>query len=576
MPPTPKRWEIFPKAPRQQYERLSHVNPLLVQVLYNRGIADPEDVDAFLASRVRFDDPFRLLGVPKAVRRIRTAIRSGEPIVVYGDFDADGVTATALLVQTLEAMGARVNPYIPHRVDEGYGLNCEALDRIAAAGARLVITVDCGIRSPVEVAHGNSLGLDMIVTDHHAIGPELPPALAVINPKQAGDPYPFKDLAGVGIAFKLAQALLLEEKRKPLAPGPLNLVETDLLDLVALGTVADLAPLLGENRSLVQRGLVELGKAQRPGIRALIEESGLRPGKVDATDIGFVLGPRLNAAGRLSTAEISYRLLTAPDSWIAAPLASELGRLNSRRQELTAEKVALARELLRPEGAARYLYFAVDAGFPPGIVGLVAGKLSEDLYRPVLVAELGPQQTHGSARSIPEFNITAALDECRDLLERHGGHAAAAGFTVRNERLEELRQRLQEIASRQLAGQELAPTLEIDMVADLADLNWATAGFLTQLEPCGYANPHPVFASMGLEVADQRPVGKEGQHLKLKVRDPAATGPQMRVVRDAIAFRMGGWAGQLPSRVDLAYTFEINEFNGEPRLQLNVKDLRPA
>ena len=576
MPPTPKRWEIFPEAPRQQYERLSHVNPLLVQVLYNRGIADPEDVDAFLASRVRFDDPFRLLGVPKAVRRIRTAIRSGEPIVVYGDFDADGVTATALLVQTLEAMGARVNPYIPHRVDEGYGLNCDALDRIAAAGARLVITVDCGIRSPVEVTHGNSLGLDMIVTDHHAIGPEFPPALAVINPKQAGDPYPFKDLAGVGIAFKLAQALLLEEKRKPLAPGPLNLAETDLLDLVALGTVADLAPLLGENRSLVQRGLVELGKAQRPGVRALIEESGLRPGKVDATDIGFVLGPRLNAAGRLSTAEISYRLLTAPDSWIAAPLASELGRLNSRRQELTAEKVALARELLRPEGAARYLYFAVDADFPPGIVGLVAGKLSDDLYRPVLVAELGPQQTHGSARSIPEFNITAALDECRDLLERHGGHAAAAGFTVCNERLEELRQRLQEIASRQLAGQELVPTLEIDMVADLADLNWATAGFLTQLEPCGYANPHPVFASMGLEVADQRPVGKEGQHLKLKVRDPAATGPQMRVVRDAIAFRMGGWAGQLPSRVDLAYTFEINEFNGEPRLQLNVKDLRPA
>ena len=576
MPPTPKRWEIFPEAPRQQYERLSHVSPLLVQVLYNRGIADPEDVEAFLASRVRFDDPFRMLGVRKAVERIRVAILSQDPIVVYGDFDADGVTATALLVQTLETMSARVNPYIPHRVDEGYGLNCDALDRIAAAGAKLVITVDCGIRSPVEVAHGNRLGLDMIVTDHHAIGPELPPALAVINPKQAGDPYPFKDLAGVGIAFKLAQALILEEKRHPTATEPLNLAETDLIDLVALGTVADLAPLLGENRSLVQRGLVELGKAQRPGIRALIEESGMRPGKVDATAIGFVLGPRLNAAGRISTAEISYRLLTAPDSWIAAPLASELGRLNTRRQELTAEKVALARVLLQPEGAEQYLYFVVDPDFLPGIVGLVAGKLSDDLYRPVLVAELGPQQTHGSARSIPEFNITAALDECRDLLERHGGHAAAAGFTVRNERLEELRQRLEEIASRHLSGQELVPTLEIDMVVDLADLNWATAEFLMQLEPCGYANPQPVFASMSLEVVDQRPVGKEGQHLKLKVRDPAATGPQMRVVRDAIAFRMGGWAGQLPSRVDLAYTFETNEFNGEPRLQLNVKDLRPA
>lgn len=576
VPPTPKRWDFLPPAPRQQFERLSHVNRLLAQILYNRGVADPDDVDAFLASRVRFDDPFHLTGVPKAVERIRTAILSGQLIVVYGDFDADGVTATALLVQTLEAMSARVHPYIPHRVDEGYGLNCDALDRIAAAGARLVITVDCGIRSPVEVAHGNRVGLDIIVTDHHAVGSELPPAIAVINPKQAADPYPFKELAGVGLAFKLAQALMLEEKRHPVAPEPMRLEEADLVDLVALGTVADLAPLLGENRSLVQRGLTELNRARRPGIQALLAEAGLRPGKVDATAIGFVLGPRLNAAGRLSTAEISYRLLTAPDPWIAAPLASELGRLNSRRQELTTEKVALARELLQPESAERFLYFVANSGFPPGVVGLVAGKLADDLYRPVLVAELGPQQTHGSARSIPEFNITAALDECRDLLERHGGHAAAAGFTVRNERLEELQRRLEMIACQQLAGQELVPTLEVDAVVELADLDWASAELLRQLEPCGYANPQPVFASFGLEVVDQRTVGKENQHLKLAVRDPAATGPQSRVVRDGIAFRLGGWSGHLPRRVDLAYTFEINEFNGEARLQLNIKDLRPA
>ena len=391
VPPTPKRWEFLPVAPRQQFERLSHVNPLLAQILYNRGIADPDDVDAFLASRVRFDDPFRLIGMPKAVERIRAAIRSGQPIVVYGDFDADGVTATALLVQTLEAMSARVHPYIPHRVDEGYGLNCDALDRIAAAGARLVITVDCGIRSPVEVAHGNRLGLDIIVTDHHAVGSELPPALAVINPKQAADPYPFKDLAGVGLAFKLAQALLLEEKRHPVAPEPMKLEEADLVDLVALGTVADLAPLLGENRSLVQRGLTELNRARQAGHPGAARGGrSADPAKWMPTAIGFVLGPRLNAAGRLSTAEISYRLLTAPDPWIAAPLASELGRLNSRRQELTAEKVALARELLQTEGVERCLYFVADPDFPPGVVGLVAGKLADDLYRPVLVAELGP------------------------------------------------------------------------------------------------------------------------------------------------------------------------------------------
>jgi single-stranded-DNA-specific exonuclease len=547
-----------------------------VQILYNRGLVDREEVDAFLAGRVLLNDPFRLIGMPEAVRRTRLAIRSAEPIVVYGDFDADGVTATALLVQTLEAMRARVSPYIPHRVDEGYGLNCDALERIAAAGARLVITVDCGIRSPLEVAYGNRLGLDFIVTDHHAIGAELPPALAVINPKQAGDPYPFKDLAGVGIAYKLAQALITEEKRHPIVAESLGLTERDLVDLVALGTVADLAPLLDENRSLVQLGLAELNNSRRPGVQALLAESGVRPGQVDATAIGFVLGPRLNAAGRLDTAEISYRLLTAPDAWIAAPLAAKLGRLNVHRQELTAEKVALARELLPSDGIERYLYFVADGEFPPGIVGLVAGKLSDELYRPVLVAELGPQQTHGSARSIPEFNVTAALDECRDLLERHGGHAAAAGFTVRNERLAELRQRLEQIASNQLAGRELAPTLAIDAIAELSELDWAAAELLKQLEPCGYANPQPVFASFGLEVVDYRAVGRESQHLKLTVRDPSAMGPQARVVRDAIAFRMGEWAGRLPRNVDLAYTFEINEFNDDAQLQLNVKDLRPA
>jgi single-stranded-DNA-specific exonuclease len=574
MLPTPKRWEFLPPVPLQQYERLSHIHRLLIRILAHRDIVEPAEVDAFLAGRVRFDDPFRLVGVPEAVHRTRAAIQSGEPIVVYGDFDADGVTATALLVQTLDAMHARVSPYIPHRVDEGYGLSCDALDRIAAAGARLVITVDCGIRSPAEVAHANCLGMDLIVTDHHSVGSELPPALAVINPKQAGDPYPFKDLSGVGLAFKLAQALMLEQKRHPIGTDPIPLTEMDLVDLVALGTVADLVPLLGENRSLVQRGLVELNKARRPGIKALLAESGLKPGQVDATAIGFVLGPRLNAAGRLSTADISYRLLTASDPWIAAPLASELGRLNSRRQELTAETVALARELLPPDGAEQYLYFVADPSFLPGIVGLVAGKLAEDLYRPVLVAERGPLQTHGSGRSIPEFNITAALDECRDLLER--GHAGAAGFTVRNERLEELRHRMEEIASQQLAGQQLVPTLQIDALVELADLDWATAELLRQLEPYGFANPQPVFASLGLEVVDHRTVGREAQHLKLTVRDPAATGPQARVVRDGIAFRMGEWAGRLPRRIDLAYTFEINEFNGEARLQLNVRDLRPT
>ena len=455
MPLTSKRWDIAPPVPRRQLDRLSHLHPLLTQILFNRGVTDPEDADAFLNGRARFDDPSRMRGIPEAVARIRATIRSGEPIVVYGDFDADGVTSTALLVQALTALGAHVSPYIPHRVDEGYGLHNDALDKIAATGARLVITVDCGIRSPIEVAHGQALGLDMIITDHHSIQLDadgrdlLPSAFAVINPKQQADHYPFRDFAGVGLAFKLAQALLLAEQREPILSAPPALEERDLLDLVALGTVADLAPLLGENRSLVQRGLAELTKPRRPGIQAMLEEAKVAPGKVDATAIGFVLGPRINAAGRLKHAKLSYDLLTAPDTLTARPLAEELAALNRERQNLTLAKVELAQQQIaadrdgRGDQGDRYLYLVAHPDFESGIVGLVAGRLVEDLYRPVLVAKVGDEETHGSARSISEFNITAALDECRELLVRHGGHAAAAGFAVKNENLETLRARLE-------------------------------------------------------------------------------------------------------------------------------------
>ncbi|MCX7707623.1 MAG: single-stranded-DNA-specific exonuclease RecJ [Anaerolineae bacterium] len=577
MTPAFKRWDIAPVLPRRQRDRMSHLHPLLAQILFNRGITDPEEADAFLTGRVRFTDPFRMKGIRAAVERIRAAIRAREPIVVYGDFDADGVTATALLVQTLCALGADVRPYIPHRVDEGYGLHCDALDRLAAEGARLVITVDCGIRSAPEVAHGNALGLDMIVTDHHSIQRDahgrdlLPPALAVINPKQQGETYPFADFAGVGLAFKLAQALLLAERQEPLLSRPPDLQERDLLDLVALGTVADLAPLLGENRSLVQRGLAELNKPRRPGIQAMLEEARLAPGKVDATAIGFVLGPRINAAGRLDSAGLSYDLLTAADALTAQRLAGRLGELNRDRQDRTQQLVDLAKERIGQGGGDRYLYLVADRGFHPGIVGLVAGRLAEELYRPALVAEITDDETHGSARSIPEFNITAALDACCDLLIRHGGHAAAAGFAVRNENLPTLQARLEAIAEEELSGQDLAPSLAIDAEVSLAEFDFALVKQLALLEPCGYANPQPVFASLGLEVVSARPVGAEGKHLKLQVRAPRSP-----AIWDAIAFRMGEWFADLPRRVDLAYAIEINEFNGRSTLQLNVKDIRPA
>jgi single-stranded-DNA-specific exonuclease len=337
--------------------------------------------------------------------------------------------------------------------------------------------------------------------------------------------------------------------------------------------------LMGENRRLVKEGLAQLGRPRRPGIQALMDEARLYAGRVRAADIGFVLGPRINAAGRLESAMLAYDLLTAPDALTARGLADALGALNRKRQALTLELAARAKEKIAVEGMDRDLYLVSDPGFPSGIVGLVAGRLAEELYRPVMLVEEDQNDSgnsRGSARSIPEFNVTAALDECRELLVRHGGHAMAAGFTVPNTLLPELRARLEAIARRELGGQDLAPTLRIDAAVRPSDLDWATLALLEELEPHGEENPQPIFVSYGLEVKEGRTVGRESQHLKLVVRDPGASGPSARAFWDAIGFGLGYWASQLPDRVDLAYTFESNEFNGDRRLQLNIKDLRPS
>ncbi|MBC8447009.1 MAG: single-stranded-DNA-specific exonuclease RecJ [Chloroflexi bacterium] len=585
MPVPTKRWQVYPPLPDSLRARFPHLSPLVLQILYNRGITDAAEVETFLGGRLVFDNPFRLQGMNEAVARIRQAVGGGEPIAVYGDFDADGVTATALLTQTLEALGAQVQPYIPHRVDEGYGLNKGALSKLARQGVRLVITVDCGIRSVEDVAHARQQGLDVIVTDHHSVGPELPLAVAAINPKRKDCPYPFKELAGVGVAFKLAQALLRVESsmRRRGAPA-IPLREEDLLDLVAVGTVADVVPLLGENRHLVQRGLERLNPSppqgpegqgqrydypQRTGLRALMQKANVKPGKVSAMDIGFRLGPRLNAAGRLESAMLSYDLLRTTDDAVSGELAQKLDDLNRRRQKLTLETQEQARAQIEEEGADAFLHLVAREDILAGIAGLVAGRLTEELYRPTVVVEWGQKLSRGSARSIPEFNITAALDRCGDLLERHGGHAAAAGFTVKTKNLPLLKARLQEIAAEKLAEKELTPTLSIDAEVRLDELNWATYELLQQFEPCGYANPAPLFLSRSVQVRDRRRVGSDGKHLRLTLSDGGTAW-------DGIAFQQGEWAEGMPERIDVAYTLEVNEWNDRLRLQLNVQDLQPS
>jgi len=566
----PKRWQVKPCAPPSHIARFPHLHPITVQVLYNRGLTDPAQVDAFLSGGDSEANPFDLPALPDAVTRLRRALRAGEPIAVYGDFDTDGVTATVLLVQTLRALGGHVRPYIPHRVEEGYGLREAALTRLAHEGVRVVVTVDCGIRSPGEVAHANRIGLDVIVTDHHTPGRQLPEAVAVVDPKRADSRYRFKDLAGVGVAYKLAQALLRSQRKTPVTVQEVRLEEEDLVDLVALGTVADLVPLKGENRTLVCKGLARINNPERrPGVEALCRQAGLKPGQVDATAIGYALGPRINAAGRLAHAETAYQLLETEYPAEAEQLAGELDRLNRERQQLTLETQERARQLALAAADEAPLLFAADPSFAAGIVGLVASRLVDDFYRPAVVVEKGEEVSRGSARSIPEFDIIRALDECEHLLIRHGGHAAAAGFTVANEHLDELAHRLRRLAAEQLATVELIPVLNVDAEVKLSEMTWELQRELSRLEPCGYANPHALFLSRNVRISDQRAVGGEGKHLKLTLFDG-------RTTWDGIAFRQGELAGKLPDQVDIVYHLEVNEWNNERRLQLNIQDVRPA
>ncbi|MFN2166909.1 MAG: single-stranded-DNA-specific exonuclease RecJ [Anaerolineae bacterium] len=539
--------------------------PLIVQVLHNRGITGPQEADAFLDGPGIQHDPFALKGMEDAVARLRQAIRRHEPIAVYGDFDTDGVTATALLVDTLSALGARVRPYIPHRVDEGYGLNLNALRRLWQAGVRVVVTVDCGIRSVREASRAQD-HLDLIITDHHSVGPDLPPALAILNPHQPGCPYPFKELAGVGVAFKLAQSLLRVDAQMEQAS---QLDAVSLLELVALGTVADMMPLLGENRTLVQSGLDVLNSTPRPGVEALMADAQVRREEVNATTIGFRLGPRLNAAGRIDTALLAYQLLTSRDPLQTRDLARQLGRLNQQRQDLTDRTVAAAEAQVQEDPDA-YLLFVGGPSFHPGIVGLAASRLTDAYYRPSAVLEIGEKTSRASCRSIPEFNITAALEQCSDLLARFGGHAAAAGFTVTNHNLEALRLKLQSIAAHQLSDVDLRPTLEIDARVPLEEIDWDTRALLDQLEPCGMDNPPPVLLSPDVQVRSWRTIGSAGQHRKLELRDGHHRS------WDAIYFRHGDLAAQIPDSVDVAYLLDVNEWKNQKRLQLVVQDLRAA
>lgn len=532
------------------------------QVLFNRGLVTAEQAHEFLQGMGEEFDPFLMKGVDQSVDLILDAIHGGENIVVYGDYDVDGVTATALLVQAIRQLGGIAMEYIPNRFDEGYGLNSEAIETLKEQGTNLIVTVDCGIRSVKEAELTREFGIKLVISDHHHPREMVPMADSVICPRQDGDGYPYKELAGVGIAYKMARALFLRDGRDP--------AEADQwLDLVALGTVSDIAPLTGENRILVKRGLKLIQTKPRQGIYSLMMVAEIRrPASLSAVDIGFKLGPRLNAAGRMESAVNALRLLMTDDPGEAGKLAQTLQIQNSSRQDSTLANQKFAEEQLGSiDDLPIIIAFATEEKFHSGIVGLVAARLVERHYRPAVVGVIGEEVTRASCRSIDEFHITQALDECADLMVRHGGHSKAAGFTVKNENRDELKERLLKIASNQLTPEDLVPTVHYDAEVTLNELRADLYNLQGQLEPTGNENPKPLFMTRGVTVVSKNKIGKEKNHLRLTLTNGGLS-------IDAVAFRMGELAEDLPVKVDLVYSFEVNDYNNQ--FQLIIRDIRPA
>jgi single-stranded-DNA-specific exonuclease len=549
------RWHLLPSAP-QAYLRASSLPLLITQLLYNRGV-QTDEVESFWTIDHRLEgDPFLLPDMTPAVDRIYKALLSRERIAIYGDFDVDGITATVVLAEGLSWLGGEVVPYIPDRVDEGHGLNAAAMERLGSQGISLIITVDCGVSNIKEVQEAGKLGMDVVITDHHLPFEVLPPAVAVVDAKRSDSRYPFSNLAAVGVALKLLQALFYRDSRKAQLRG--------LLDLVALGTVDDMVPLVGENRYLVSTGLGVLNNTSRLGLQELIKQAGLEIGKIDAGQISHTLGPRLNAAGRTGDALASYHLLTARSLDEAYSLAVQLERRNRQRQKLTTEVLDKVKKQIQLK-AKLPVIIEGDEEYPVGVIGIVASRLAREFNKPVIIVNLGDELCRGSCRSIAEFNISLALEECRDLLVTFGGHPLAAGFAVKRENLAQLEKKLMDLGTSQLSHLDIQPKLTIDAEIPLSTLNSEILNLIQKLAPFGEGNPQPTFLSRGVEVVESHNFGNEGMHLELKLR-------QNHITWQAFDFNSQQLAEEIPTHIDIVYQLGKGYWGDEEVLRLNLVD----
>lgn len=573
---------VLEPAPQEFYQQFPQLEPIVADLLYRRNIRDQAAIDEFLNPDYGQDqhDPFLFREMKTAVQRIFDAISREEQITIHGDYDADGLSGAVILYSTLEFLGAKhINVYLPDREKEGYGLNENTVRYLYTGGTKLIITCDCGISNAEEIDQARGLGMDVIVTDHHAQKNKLPNAI-LLHPKVDGETYPFKDLAGGGVAFKLAQGLLRTAAARSDADdmAKYEAFEKWLLDMVAVSSVADMVPLVGENRTLVKYGLTVLSKARRLGLRAVLTKAGLWPAKqgkdlrMNTTDIGFVIAPRLNAAGRVEHANTAFAAVMAKDQEQAVKLAEKLEETNKLRQQMTEKILAEAKQQIgEVEKSIPQVLVAYDPSWSIGVAGLIASRLLEQYHLPVFVLGELNGKIAGSGRSAEGFDCTIALNATKDLYSKYGGHANACGLTLAdNSRFDEFKRRMNEYAQKTMKIEHTMPKLLIDGELPIQQIQWGLHDLLVKFEPFGMGNAQPKFVSKNVEVVEAAAVGSAKTHLRLVLTQ------DHQVYRKGIAFRQGAWASKLSvgSLIDVVYYVEVNEWNGNRELQLKVVDLK--
>ena len=570
-----KNWKVkiknTQKAEVFSLKLRKEIGDVILSILYHRGLKTDQEVERFFFFDYERDvvDPFLFSDMEKAVSRIREALEKQEKVTVFGDYDADGVTATALIEEVLKNIGIeQVTSYIPNRQTEGYGLNEKAIEYLKEQGVSLIVTVDCGITGKDEIEKARKLGIDVVITDHHNIPPVLPEAVAIINPKVPGSKYPQKDLAGVGIAFKLAQAIY-----KKIDPEKIDQLKWGL-DLVAAGTIADCVPLLGENRVLAKYGMLVLSKTKRVGFQEMFKVAGIdfKEGKMFTSEqITFQIAPRINASGRMDHASVSLALLQEEDRVKARDMALEVEKKNQSRQKVTGEIVREVKILAENSFKDKSFILAHNPHWPVGVLGLVAGKITDEHQKPSIILQDQGETLVGSSRSIPEFDIMKALGKCRNLFIKFGGHSQAAGFSIKKENLEKFYAEFSQISEKSLAGFDFMPKMTADMLIDFDQIDWDLINFLGKMEPFGERNPEPIFWSQEVVVEEVKIVGNGNKHLKMFLHQKGGS-PR---VFDAIAFGFGKQFPELKKNdiINIVFKVRKDEWNGNQKIQLNILDM---